>query len=148
MSDAPPPSADADADAERAVRTIRGHGARLGIVHRAQGDRWVELALPFRDDLIGDARRGAIAPGAIVALMDAATGRAAALAIGRLGIATLDLRIDHHRAAAPGRAVIGRGECHRVTPTVAFVRGVAHDGDPDDPVATVAGTFMRMDAPR
>ena len=56
--------------------------------------------------------------------------------------ATLNLRIDYLRAAMPGRTVTGRGECYRLTRSIAFVRGQAHDGDPADPVAHVAGTFM------
>jgi hypothetical protein len=28
---------------------------------------------------------------------------------------------------------------------VAFVRGIAHDGDANDPVAHVAGTYMLLD---
>jgi acyl-coenzyme A thioesterase PaaI-like protein len=59
--------------------------------------------------------------------------------------ATLDLRVDYLRPAVPGRAVIGRGSCYRMTRSIAFVRGFAHDGDPDDPVANVTGTFMGTD---
>jgi len=56
--------------------------------------------------------------------------------------ATLDLRVDYLRPATPGKTVIGRGECYRITRSIAFVRGQAHDGDPADPLAHVAGTFM------
>ena len=49
---------------------------------------------------------------------------------------------DYMRAAEPGRTVIGRGECYKLTRTIAFIRGIAHDGDPADPVAHVTGTFM------
>ena len=56
--------------------------------------------------------------------------------------ATLDLRVDYMRAAVPGKTVIGRGECYKLTRTISFIRGIAHDGDPDDPVAHVTGTFM------
>ena len=59
---------------------------------------------------------------------------------------TLDLRVDYLRPAVPERTVIGRGECYRLTRSIAFVRGIAHDGDPDDPVAHVAGTFIGMAA--
>lgn len=56
--------------------------------------------------------------------------------------ATLDLRVDYLRPATPGKTVIGRGECYRITRAIGFVRGQAHDGDPADPLAHVAGTFM------
>jgi len=59
---------------------------------------------------------------------------------------TLDLRVDYLRPAVPERTVIGRGECYRLTRSIAFVRGIAHDGDPNDPVAHVAGTFIGMTA--
>ena len=59
--------------------------------------------------------------------------------------ATLDLRVDYLRPARPGRAIIGRGTCYALTRSVAFVRGFAHDGDPEAPVANVTGTFMAME---
>ena len=35
-----------------------------------------------------------------------------------------------------------RGECYRLTRSVAFVRGVAYHEDPDAPIASGAATFM------
>jgi acyl-coenzyme A thioesterase PaaI-like protein len=58
----------------------------------------------------------------------------------------LDLRVDYLRPALPGRTVIGRGECYRLTRAISFIRGQAHDGDPADPLAHVAGTFMNVEA--
>ena len=46
------------------------------------------------------------------------------------------------RAAVPGRTVIGRGECYKLTRNISFIRGIAYDADPDDPIAHVTGTFM------
>ena len=87
-----------------------------------------------------------LASGPIVSLMDMATSIAVWLRLGRFRPqATLDLRVDYLRPAAPGRTVIGRGTCYRVTRSIAFVRGIAHDGDPDDPVANVTGTFIGTD---
>ena len=40
----------------------------------------------------------------------------------------------------------GHGECYRITRSISFVRGQAHDGDPADPLAHVAGTFMFLEA--
>ncbi|WP_343520128.1 PaaI family thioesterase [Sphingomonas sp.] len=120
-----------------------GHGHALGIRYAAHGADWCELGLPYADSLIGDPARGVIASGPIVALLDMATSVAVWMKRGGfLPHATLDLRVDYLRPATPGREVIGRGECYRVTRSIAFVRGIAHDGDPEDPVAHVAGTFM------
>ena len=148
MSDDPPvPAAASGFDVERFTRRMWGHGARLGIRYHAHGPDWAELALPFADELVGDPARGVLASGPIFTLMDMATS----LAVWRrrdrfIAHATLDMRIDYLRAAAPGRTVVGCGECYRITRSVAFVRGVAHDGDLDDPVAHVAGTFMATGA--
>jgi uncharacterized protein (TIGR00369 family) len=126
---------------------VGGHGARLGIAYHAHGDDWAELALPYHADLVGDSARGVIASGPIITLMDMATSLGVWLKKGSwVPHATLDLRVDYLRPAAPGRTVIGRGECYRLTRAISFVRGQAHDGDPDDPIAHVAGTFMNTDA--
>lgn len=126
-----------------------GHGGRLGIVHHDHGDDWAELALPYRGDLVGDPESGVIASGPILALMDMATSVAVWLKLDAfVAHATLDLRIDYLRPARPGRTVIGRGECYRIGRSVAFVRGQAHDGDPGDPLAHVAGTFMAVEGYR
>jgi len=123
-----------------------GHGGHLGMRHRAHGDSWVELELPYAETLIGDVETGVIASGPIISLMDSATSLSVWTAIGEFRPqVTLDLRVDYMRPATPGKAVIGRGECYKVTRSMAFVRGIAHDGDPDDPVAHVAGTFIRIE---
>ena len=57
-------------------------------------------------------------------------------------IATLDLRIDYLRPGKRDHDLICRAECYRVTKNVAFTRGITHDGDPNDPVASAAGTFI------
>ncbi len=84
-----------------------------------------------------------IASGPILSMMDMATSMSVWLKLnGFRPHATLDLRVDYLRPATPGKTVIGRGECYRLTRLIAFVRGTAHDGDPADPLAHVAGTFM------
>ena len=124
-----------------------GHAGALGIVYHGSGDGWVELALPYTDALIGDPDSGVLASGPIIALMDMATSIAVWVARDRFAPqATLDLRVDYLRPAVPGRTVIGRGECLRLTRSIAFVRGIAYDETPEDPLAHVAGTFMLMDA--
>jgi uncharacterized protein (TIGR00369 family) len=120
-----------------------GHGGALGIDYVGHGADWVELGLDYREALVGVAATGVLASGPIVSLMDMATSMAIWVKLGRFRPqATLDLRVDYLRPAAAGRRIVGRGQCYRVTKSIAFVRGSAHDGDPDDAVAHVAGTFM------
>jgi uncharacterized protein (TIGR00369 family) len=127
------------------VRTI-GHGGSIGIVYRDHGPDWVELDLPYAAELVGMPESGILASGPIISLMDMATSLAIWVKLGAFRHqATLDMRVDYLRPAVPGKTVIGRGECYGVTRSVAFVRGVAHDGDPADPVAHVGATFMFTD---
>ncbi|AGH48468.1 MULTISPECIES: PaaI family thioesterase [Sphingomonadales] len=123
-----------------------GHNGALGTRFVQHGPDWVELALDYDEKLIGNTETGVLASGPIFSLMDMATSLAIWV---RTDIfrpqATLDMRVDYLRPATPGRTVFGRGECYRVARRIAFVRGQAHDGDPNDPVAHVAGTFMFLD---
>lgn len=130
-------------DPIRFFAQMRGHGGRLGIEFVGHGADWCEMALPYREDLIGDPASGVLASGPILTLMDMATSAAIWVRRGAfVPQATLDLRVDYLRPATPGQTVIGRGECYRITRSIGFVRGQAHDGDPADPLAHVAGTFM------
>jgi uncharacterized protein (TIGR00369 family) len=121
-----------------------GHGAALGgIFYLDHGDDWVELGLDYDEKLVGVVETGVLASGPIISLMDMATSMAIWVKLGRFRPqATLDLRIDYLRPAVPGRRISGRGECYRMTRSIAFVRGIAHDGDAADPVANVTGTFI------
>lgn len=133
-------------DPERFFRARLGHGGAIGIDFHAHGDDWAELALPYSTQLIGNRASAVIASGPILSLMDMATSISVWLrADAFIPHATLDLRVDYLRPATPGKTVIGRGECYRITRSIAFVRGQAHDGDPDDPLAHVAGTFMALE---
>ncbi len=119
------------------------HMKELGIAFHGMGEGWVELVMPFSETQVADPAYGIIASGAIFTLMDSVCGMASMLARGRLEPnATIDLRVDYLRSPRPQATVIGRGECYRMTRQIAFVRGVAHDGDPDKPIAHVAGTFV------
>ena len=120
-----------------------GHGGALGILYVDHGADWVELGLDYDEKLIGVTESGVIASGPIISLMDMATSMAIWVKLDRFRHqATLDMRVDYLRPATPGNRIIGRGECYAVTRSVGFVRGIAHDGDPADPVANIAATFM------
>ena len=123
-----------------------GHTGWLGVGYHAHGPDWIELALPWRAELAGDAASGVLASGPIISMMDMATSMAIWVKKGELTHqVTIDLRVDYTRAAVPERTVIGRGECYKLTRSVGFVRGIAHDGDPEDPIAHVTGAFMLLD---
>lgn len=143
MSDARAPGAPFDPERFMAYAGQVGHSGALGIAYRAHGDDWVELSLPYAEELIGMLESGIIASGPIVSLMDMATSLAIWIRLGAFRHqVTLDLRVDYLRPAKPGNTIIGRGICYGATKSVGFVRGLAHDGAIDDPVANVTGTFM------
>jgi len=121
-----------------------GHGKLIGLTYHDSGDNWIELGLPYNEKLIGDPSTGILASGAIITLMDNATSMSVWIKRGEFQPqATMDLRVDYLRPATPHKTVYGRGECYRITSSIALVRGYAYEDDPDDPIAQVAGTFIK-----
>jgi uncharacterized protein (TIGR00369 family) len=119
------------------------HAQHLGMKVIETGPGFAVAMLPYRLDLIGDPIRKVVFGGAITTLLDHASGLAVACALDVLrAIATVDLRVDYLRAAAPGLDLYARVECYKVTRNVAFVRGIAYERGPDDPFASCLGTFM------
>jgi uncharacterized protein (TIGR00369 family) len=120
-----------------------GHGRALGVEFRAAGEDWAELALPWKPELVGIREGGILATGAIVSLIDTASGTAVWVKIGHFQpVVTLDLRLDYLRPAVEGETIVARCQCYKLTKSIGFVRGVAHGGDPDRPIAHSAATFM------
>lgn len=127
---------------QRFMRAVP-HNNALGLDLREIGDGRAELFLPYDARLVGNPETGVLHGGAISALIDATCGAAVFQALTRpMTIATLDLRIDYLKPATPGRGVVARAHCYKVTRHVAFVRAVAFHDDESDPIATSAGTFM------
>jgi uncharacterized protein (TIGR00369 family) len=120
-----------------------GHGRALGLEFRDCGSNWAELALPWREELVGVPETGVLASGAIVSLIDTASGTSVWVTLDRFTpIVTVDLRLDYLRPAAKGETIIARSECVKLTRRIGFVRGVAHGGDEARPIALSAATFM------
>ena len=132
-------------DAARLFGVARqvGHGRALGMEFRDSGGNWAELALPWREELVGVPATGILASGAIVSLVDTASGMSVWVTLDRFApLVTLDLRLDYLRPALKGETIIARCECTKLTKRIAFVSGVAHGGDPERPIARSVGTFM------
>lgn len=117
--------------------------AALGLRVENTGEASAMLRLPYSPDLVAYPETGVLAGGAIFTLMDTVSGGAVMMAtrFSQL-MATLDLRLDYLKPATPGRDVLARAECYRLTRTVAFVRGVAWHESPEDPIAHSVGTFV------
>jgi uncharacterized protein (TIGR00369 family) len=120
-----------------------GHGRALGLEFRASGKNWAELSLPWREELVGVPETGVLASGAIVSLIDTASGTSVWVTLGKFTpILTVDLRLDYLRPAIKGETIVARCECVKLTRRIAFIRGVAQGADDQRPIALSTGTFM------
>ena len=119
------------------------HSKALGMKVLAVARCVASMQIDWRPELVGNPETGVLAGGPITAMLDSCCGMAVATMLrDPKPFATLDLRIDYAKPAAPGQPVIAEAECYRITRSVAFTRAFAHQGDPKDPVAAAAGTFM------
>lgn len=99
--------------------------------------------VPYKADLVGDPETGVIAGGVITTFLDQLCGMAAVLAMKEPSmVATIDIRIDYMRAAAPGRDVLAEAHCYKIGRNVAFVHAVAFEDSVDNPIAHATSTFM------
>lgn len=139
------------ADASEELKLKMVGAASRGVPHNlALGIRIVQVTpteavfeLPYDARLVGNPDTGTLHGGAITALLDGCSGAAVFAALTAfVPIATLDLRIDYLRPAEPGKSVIGKASCYKLTRNVAFTRAVAYHDDPDDVIAHSVGTFM------
>ena len=130
--------------AERFVSALR-HCQVLGITAHHASMEGITLIMPYAQHLIGDPNTGVIHGGALTSLMDTACGMATLCVLPEFEVCpTLDLRIDYMHPAEPHKPVFGFAQCYRVTTDVIFTRGFAYQDDPQQPIAHVVGTFMRM----
>lgn len=154
MSDATPSLAESG---EAVFGTAQSQALGFELVSSEKGVG--AMRVPFREDLVGDPEHGVIAGGVITTLLDQTCGLAIRAAMtekaegaseaGRMGsMATLDLRIDYMRPARPGAGVVGRAHCYKITRSIAFVRAVAFEDDPEDPIATAQAAFALTPGPR
>jgi uncharacterized protein (TIGR00369 family) len=110
------------------------------------------MRLPYSHKLIGNPDTGVVHGGVITGLLDHACGMAVGSALGVIvtdpaqrastSYATLDLRIDYMKAAAPAADIFVVGECVKITRQIVFARGRAYQESQDDPIASATGTFI------
>lgn len=101
------------------------------------------IRLAYQNRFIGNTETGVVHGGVISTLLDTVSGLSVMSAVPQgTSTATLDLRIDYLKPAHPGEAIIAEGDCFRLSSSVAFVRGIAHQGVVSAPIAHCIGTFM------
>ncbi|HET6970418.1 MAG TPA: PaaI family thioesterase [Phenylobacterium sp.] len=144
MADPPdPPTTYDTASLHERMTMFVPHAAALGMELVKLEKGVGVMRTPWRAELVGDPETDVIASGVVTALLDHTCGLAVNSASGDpVPIATLDLRIDYMRAAAPRMGVTVEAVCTKLTRTVGFVRATAWDVDPADPVATAQAAFM------
>ncbi len=119
------------------------HAQAIGMAVVSARDGVAVCTVPYDEKLVGNPMTGVIHGGVMTTLLDNACGVAVGSKMQSMAmIATLDLRIDYLKPAEPGRPLFARAECYKLTRSIAFVRGTAHQGDEGDPVATCAAAFM------
>ena len=121
------------------------HSAAVGMRYISHSDDECIVAISYGEHLIGDPDTGVIHGGAITALLDNASGMIARpkdMPREVAAIATLDMRIDYMGPATPRKDVFAKAHCYKRTTNVAFVRAVAYQDTPDDPIAACTATFM------
>lgn len=122
-----------------------GHGGFLGMDYEGHGTDWVEVGLNWRADLVGDPETGVLASAVVISLLDNATSMSIWTKLGEFRPqVTMDLRLDYLRPSPKGARVFGRGICYHLTHSIGFVRGIAHNGDINEPLAHASGTFIRV----
>jgi uncharacterized protein (TIGR00369 family) len=132
---------------ERATRFLSAlrHCQVLGLQVHSVSSTGLTVMLPYSPQIVGNPQTGVIHGGALTTLMDTACGMSTLCVLPEFEVCpTLDLRIDYMHAAEPHKPVYGFAECYRVTTEIIFVRGFAYQDDPEQPIAHVVGTFMRM----
>jgi uncharacterized protein (TIGR00369 family) len=131
------------------LKTLAAHMGQTAYIAGLKGEvlelspSKARLRVPYGPDLVGDPDTGVVHGGVITGMLDHTCGMAVSAALhGPMPIATLDLRIDYMKPAQPGDDLFAEAECVKVGHDIAFVRGLAHQGSPDAPIALCTGAFM------
>jgi uncharacterized protein (TIGR00369 family) len=119
------------------------HFQELGLVVESVRPGAALLRCDYHPRLAGNPDSGVLHGGVVTTILDSACGLATFSAQEEpLAVATLDLRIDYLKPAAPGKPVYAWAEVYRKTRSIAFVRGQAYQDSPEDLIANSVATFM------
>ena len=111
----------------------------LGLKIVQQNNDHLELEMPWREELVSNPVIGAVHGGILASLIDL-TGLYAIIAAGGVARATVDLRVDYHRAATNGplRAI---GQVVKLGKTISTADTRIIDDD-ERLVASGRGTYL------
>ena len=130
---------------ERVAEVIESlpHNVKLGIRTAEVSHGRCVTYIEFRPEFVGDPKREVLHGGVVTTLIDTTAGGAVYSCLsGETPIATLDMRIDYLRPAAPDKRLYARAEVCRLTRRIAFVQAFAYQDDVDNQVATCNAAFM------
>jgi uncharacterized protein (TIGR00369 family) len=117
----------------------RAAGMQAERMSQARGS----VTMAASDAWTGHAAANQIHPGCLAVLADTACGLAVGAAMNPIEpYATLDLRMDYLRPARAGLELRCDAHCHRLSRSVAFVRGEVFQPGSEEAVAAVNATFM------
>lgn len=124
------------------------HCKQLNMQVESVGETYLVLSIEGDERLVGNAQEGLIHGGVLTVLMDSACGSAAVIALPEPEVCpTVDLRMDHYRAAKVGKKIYCRAEVTHLARQIVFTEGLIWQEE-SKPIAKGTGTFMRLGAER
>lgn len=107
-------------------------------------DEHVDIAMPWREELVADPKARYTHGGILATLIDLAADYAVAAKLGR-GVPTIDMRVDYHKAAMPGEELIARGRVIKMGRTVATAEAQIRKAD-GTLIASGRGVYLTASA--
>lgn len=124
------------------------HCKTLNMQVESVSEQDLVLSLEGDQRFAGNAVEGLIHGGLLTVLMDTACGSAAILGLPNPEVCpTVDLRMDHYRAAKVGQKIYCRAWVTHLARQIVFTEGLIWQ-QAEQPIAKGTGTFMRLGAER
>ncbi|WP_404418272.1 PaaI family thioesterase [Marinospirillum sp.] len=128
----------------RRFMTLIPHCKALNMQAEDVTEEGVTLSLQGDPSFMGNAEKELIHGGVLSVLMDTACGSAAILGLPEPEVCpTIDLRMDHYRAARASQTIYCRAWVTRQARQIVFTEGLIWQEE-DLPIAKGTGTFMRL----